>query len=227
MSSRDDMTDIELDELLPLEVRRVSRLYWTSVAVARRAALILEELAVRRVLDLGSGPGKFCVAAAVRAPGIEFFGVEHRPQLVDAARLLAAKVGTPNVTFAVGDATQISWAEYDAIYAFNSFAENDFEPENQFDRTVELSRARHIAELRRVARRLALAPVGTVLLTYHGLTGPIPRSYELVHVEEAGCGWLRAWRKESAADANSFWLEEGAGVTVWTAQPDAQLGGSS
>lgn len=212
-----EMTDVELDDLLPLEVRRASGFYWTSVAVARRAAMLLEKLAVRRVLDVGAGPGKFCVAAGACAPGIEFVGVEHRPQLVDAARSLAAKVGTTNVTFEVGDATQVPWAEFDALYVFNSFAENDFAPENQFDRTVELSRARQITELKRVARRLALAPMGTVLLTYHGLTGPIPRSYELLHVEQAERGWLRAWRKESAAHVNTFWLEEGAGVSVWSA----------
>lgn len=216
-TTADDMTDAQLDGFLPVAVRRVSRVYWTSVAVARKAAHILEHLGVRRVLDMGSGPGKFCVVAAARAPRIEFVGIEHRPQLVAVAESLAAEVGVANVTFSVGDATRIPWTDFDAFYVFNSFAENDFAADDQFDRTVELSRARHIAEVRRVARRLATAPVGSVLLTYHGLTGPIPSSYELLHAEAAGTGWLRAWRKGDAASCGRYWLEEGAHVSAWAA----------
>lgn len=213
----DDMTDVDLDTLLPVAVRRASRVYWTSVAVARRAAEIFERLGVRRVLDMGSGPGKFCVAAAARAPRIEFVGVEHRPQLVALAQSLAAEIGTSNVSFSVGDATRVPWTDFDAFYVFNSFAENDFAPPEQFDRTVELSRVRHIAEVKRVARRLAAAPVGTVLLTYHGLSGPIPHCYELLHVERAGTGWLRAWRRGAADAGDRYWLEEGSDVSEWSA----------
>lgn len=218
-TTADDMTDAELDGLLPVAVRRVSRVYWTSVAVARKAAEILEHLGVRRVLDMGAGPGKFCVVAGARAPCIEFVGIEHRPRLVAIARSLAAEVGVVNVAFSVGDATRAAWTDFDAFYVFNSFAENDLAVDDRFDGTVELSRARHIAEVTRVARRLATAPVGTVLLTYHGLTGPIPRSYELLHAETAGAGWMRVWRKGDAASCGKYWLEEGAEVSAWAARP--------
>jgi SAM-dependent methyltransferase len=209
------MTDAELDALLPVVARRASPVYWTPVVVARRAAQLLERLGVRRVLDMGSGAGKFCVVAGARAPGIEFTGVEHRPQLVAIAQSLAADVGVANVTFSVGDATRVPWADFDALYVFNSFAENVFAADAQFDRTVELSRARHIAEVKRVARRLESAKVGSALLTYHGLTGPIPSSYELVHAEAVATGWLRAWRKGKAASGGRYWLEEGPDVSSW------------
>lgn len=220
-TSVDDMTDVQFDALLPVAVRRASPVYWTAVEVARRAAQILKRLGARRVLDVGSGPGKFCLVAAARAPRIEFVGIEHRPELVAFAQSLAAEVGITNATFSVGDATHMPWTDFDAFYVFNSFAENDFSVEEQFDRTVELSRARQIAEVKRVAEHLAAAVAGSILLTYHGLTGPIPSSYELLHAEAAGTGWLRLWRKGTQAACDGFWLEEGADISRWVASPSA------
>ncbi|HSO32786.1 MAG TPA: methyltransferase domain-containing protein [Labilithrix sp.] len=214
-----DMTDAQFDALLPVAARQASRIYWTSVAIARRAARILDRLGVRRVLDVGSGPGKFCMVAAARAPRISFVGIEHRPPLVTVAQSLASRLGIANVTFSVGDATRMPWTDFDAFYVFNSFAENDFAEGEQLDHTVELSRARHVGEAKRVARRLADAPAGSVLLTHQGLSGPIPGSYDLLHVEAAGTGWLRVWQRGAAATSDRFWLEEGADVSRWQSRP--------
>lgn len=212
----DNMTDAQLDALLPRAARRVSPMYWTPVRVARRAARIFDDLGVSRVLDVGSGPGKFCVVAGASAPRIAFVGIEHRAHLVAAAQSLAASLGTTNVTFTHGDATCLPWAGFDGFYVFNSFAENSFSSDNQFDQTVELSHVRRIDDVMRVERWLAARQVGTILLTYHGLGGPIPGSYECVHVEAAGSAWLRAWRKGRDGASDTYWLEDGADVTLAT-----------
>ena len=47
---------------------------------------------VQSVVDIGSGAGKFCVAAALGS-GCRFTGLEQRPRLVAAARTLAAYTG--------------------------------------------------------------------------------------------------------------------------------------
>lgn len=212
----DNATDAQLDALLPRAVRRVSGIYWTPVRVARRAAQIFDDLAVTRVLDVGSGPGKFCVIAGARAPRIAFVGIEHRPHLVAAAQSLAASVGSTNVTFMLGDATCLPSTGFDAFYIFNSFAENGFSSEDQFDQTVELSHVRRVDDVMRVERWLATRKAGTVILTYHGLGGPIPGSYKCVHVEPAGSAWLRAWRKDRACATGKYWLEDGADVRLTT-----------
>jgi SAM-dependent methyltransferase len=206
------MTDAELDDLFPAAARRVSRRYWSSVAVARRAAALLADLGVRRLLDVGSGPGKFCIVAGARAPRLELVGVEHRPHLFAIARSLAADVGVDNVTFRLGDVTRLAWADFDAFYVYNTFAENKFTPDQQFDHTVTLSEERRITELLRVEHWLAAAPVGTVVMTYHGLGGPIPASYERVHVEAADSGWLQAWRRRGTVTSGTYWLEDGPDV---------------
>ena len=209
----DNMTDGQIDALLPPVMRLVSPMYWTPVRVARRAAQIFDDLEVTRVLDVGSGPGKFCVVAGARVPRISFVGIEHRTHLVAAARSLAAKVGTANVTFEHGDATNLPDTGFDGFYVFNSFAENGFSAHNQLDQTVELSRVRLVGDVMRVERWLATRPVGTVLLTYHGLGGPIPSSYECVHVEAAGTAWLRAWQKGRDGKGDGYWLEDDAEIT--------------
>jgi SAM-dependent methyltransferase len=212
----DKMTDPQIDALLPPVARRASAMYWTPVRVARRAAEIFKDLEVTRVLDVGSGPGKFCVVAGARAPSISFVGIEHRPHLVAAAQSLAATVGAANVTFLLGDATGLPSAGFDAFYVFNSFAENGFSADLQFDQSVELTPVRRVEDVMRVERWLATRPVGTVLLTYHGLGGPIPASYQRVHVEAAGTAWLRAWRKCTGGSSERYWLEDDADVTLAT-----------
>lgn len=212
----DDTSDAQFDALLPRPARRVSSVYWTPVRVARRAAQIFDDLGVSRVLDVGSGPGKFCIVAGARAPRISFVGIEHRPHLVAAAHALAVSVGTTNVSFVHGDATSFPWTDFDGFYVFNSFAENSYPSDNQLDQTVELSHARRIDDVMRVERWLATRDPGTILLTYHGLGGPIPGSYEQVHVEAAGSDWLRAWRRGRAVANDRYWLEDAADVRLAT-----------
>ena len=115
-----------------------------------------------------------------------------------------------NASFALGDATRVPWTGFDALYVFNSFAENSFSRDDQFDETVELSPARRVSEALRVERALAAMPAGTVLVTYYGLGGPIPGSYDRLHVARAGTGWLQVWRRAHASTRDDFWLEEGA-----------------
>jgi hypothetical protein len=202
------MTDPELDALLPDPIRRVSTRFWTPASVARRVAEVMTELGVLRVLDVGSGPGKFAVVAGARAPEIVFRGIEHRGHLVRAARFLAAAVGVTNATFAMADVTRAAWDGVDALYVFNSFAENGFTPEDQLDQTVTLSPRRRVLDVMRVVRRLAALPLGTILATYYSLGGPIPGCYDRIHVETVGTGWLQVWRRGSRTVDGTYWLED-------------------
>ena len=217
----DRMNDAEFDALLPTFARLRSRTYWTPVAVARCAAQVLAELGIRRVLDLGCGPGKLCIVAGARAPHIAFAGIDHRPRLVATSRAIATEVGVSNASFEVGDATRANWSGFDALYVFNSFAENSFAPADQFDETVELTPARRIADVLRIESALAAMPVGTVLVTYHGLGGPIPGSYERIHLERVGSGFLQVWRRAHADHRDHYWIEDGAEAEIADA---AQVG---
>lgn len=189
------LTDAEFDSLYPSDVRAISRRFWTPLIVAWRAATKLAELNVTRILDVGSGSGKFCVVAAALSPHRTFVGVEQRPRLVAVARDVATRMDTSNAHFFVGDATRARFEDFDAIYFFNPFDENTFDEEERIDSTVELSLDRCMTDFRRVRAALLAARAGTIVVTYHGIGGRLPPGYELLSVESIGSDLLCFWRK--------------------------------
>jgi SAM-dependent methyltransferase len=199
--------DTAFDALYPPDIREVSARFWAPVAVARQAALWLRDAGARRVLDVGSGVGKFALVAAATAPELLVVGVEQRAHLVDHARRAQEALGIPNVRFVVGDATGSSWRGFDGLYFFNSFAENTFDPARRLDDLVELSMARFARDVLRSHAALRAAPVGTAVATFCGSSGRIPCSYELVAAESAASAWLRLWVKRLPDDDGSYFVE--------------------
>jgi SAM-dependent methyltransferase len=215
--ARRTATDAQFDTLYSEAVQAVSGRFWTPLAVATRAADLFEAHTTRRVLDVGSGPGKFCLAAAAAAPSIAFTGIEQRPQLVEAARRAAGQLGLPNAHFEQGDVTTSKWGDFDGFYFYNPFGENINGEVYHFDESVELSQRRFIAEILAVERLLLTARVGTTVITYYGFGGRIPLCYELSMEEECGGNVLRGWQKRAAGhESEGCWLELAQGGVVQT-----------
>lgn len=208
-----NVPDLIFDEFLSPMARSRSRQFWTPIRVAQRAALRLAERGARRVLDVGSGPGKFCIVAACARPEVQFRGVEHRAELVDGATALGRRLRLENLEFSRGDALAADWHGFDGLYFFNPFAENSFASEDAFDATVELSAVRLANELFRSTQLLSSVRVGTVVVTYHGLSGPIPSSFDLDFEERVGATLLRTWVKTRCCQEAWFHLEEGDRVS--------------
>jgi SAM-dependent methyltransferase len=205
-------SDARFDVLFPPTIREKSRRFWTPVAVAARAAELFERHGARRVLDVGSGPGKFCLAAAAAAPSLVLTGVEQRSNLVHVAEHAARRLQLSNVQFVVGDVTSARWDEFDGYYFFNPFGENLFDGMDWFDDEVELSERRFREETRRVEEALWASRVGTVMITNHGFGGRIPRAFELTAEERRGSGHLRVWKKRVEGRAvDGYWIEDGVG----------------
>lgn len=203
-------SDEAFDALYPEAIQRASRRFWTPVAAARRAAELLRDAGARRVLDVGSGAGKMVLVAAATVPEVQWEGVELRPHLVLVARAAQTRLGLTNVRFTAGDATAASWEGYDALYFFNTFAENLFSAEEQLDPRADLTLAefkRHVRNADTVLRR---APKGFAVATFHGLSGRVPCTYDTAHAELSGTGWLRLWVKSDRPDDGSFYVETGA-----------------
>jgi hypothetical protein len=205
--------DIAFDRVYPARIRALSRRFWTPVGVARRAAQLFRQVRARNVLDVGSGCGKFALVAATEAPEVWFAGVEQRRHLVEIAREAQVRLGLSNVTFLVGEATRTSWLGYDGLYFFNPFAENLFDDGEEIDRSIELSKQRFLEYVVRCERALHAAPLGTTVVTYHGLSGRVPACYELCMNERAGTDWLRLWRK-TQPDREGFFVEYGDEVVL-------------
>lgn len=207
------LDDDLFDDHFPHYVRSKSRQYWTPVAVAARVAAIFREQQAKKILDVGCGPGKFCLVAGCLQPALEVHGIDQRPRLIRLGARLARRFGVTNVRFGAGDATLVSWDEYDGFYFYNPFAENMFDDRDRFDDKAHLSTVRFGLELLRVETLLARARIGTVVVTYHGTGGPIPSSYEIVADERAGSNRIRAWVQRSQRQTNWSWLESRNGVS--------------
>lgn len=189
--------DHAFDRFLPERLQLVSGRYWTPVRVAMRAATWLDEPKVRSVVDIGSGPGKFCLVAAL-ASRCAFLGIEQRDELVSVARSLTKLYHLQHrVSFIedrFGDAPP---PHADAYYFYNPFAESALDEQAWLDDAVEHGEARHARELLAAEHWLGQAPVGTHVLTYNGLGSELPHCYAEIRAELRFPCPLRLWRKTS------------------------------
>jgi SAM-dependent methyltransferase len=187
--------DRDWDELYPAWIRALSHKHWTPVAVAQRAAEWLVTDTKTRVLDVGSGAGKFCAVGALTS-GAVFTGVEQRPRLVQIARQVARSNCIKRCTFLEGNARDLDWNEYDALYLFNPFAEHL--PGNPFiDDAIDRHPRRYNAYVTAVAGILASSREGTRLCTYFGVGADMPPGWRRLREEKLHGGPLSLWLKES------------------------------
>ncbi len=189
--------DATFDHFLDDPLRELSAQYWTPLEVAVRAAQWLEECNVRTVVDIGSGAGKFCVAAAL-AGHCHFTGLEHRERLVSCARGLARMFKVENrVYFIQGAFGSTNIPAADAYYLYNPFEENVMRETERIDKSVELSDERQTRDLMALRRLLLGARVGTYVLTYNGFGARLPPAYSEVRVDRELPNALRMWKKMS------------------------------
>lgn len=171
-----DITEKLLDNLYPASIRAFSREHWTPVHVTREAARFLVGPGNRLVLDIGSGVGKFCLAAASQFQGSYFFGVEQRDYLVGHAEAVKQTLGLHNAVFIHANFTQIDLGKFDSFYFFNSFHEN-LERAGRIDNRIAYSRALYKYYTRYLMTQLALRPSGTRLCTLCTPEDEIPDNY--------------------------------------------------
>ena len=72
-----DVSNEAFDALYPPGIIALANRHWTPVAVARMAAQYLVSRPGEKILDIGSGVGKFCFVGAASTEG-HFTGVEQR-----------------------------------------------------------------------------------------------------------------------------------------------------
>ena len=164
--------DFRFDQVFPAEIRKISETHWTPVEVAIRATELLVKDSRTRVLDVGSGCGKFCAIGALVSPGW-FTGVEERLHLAEIARKASETLGATQASFIHGNMMDLDWSDFDSFYLFNPFYEHKMKSiridttishsQQKFDRYVEIVRA-----------KLRGTRTGTRVVTYHGFGGDMP-----------------------------------------------------
>jgi SAM-dependent methyltransferase len=184
--------DLRFDKLYPKNIQAKSVRHWTPLNVARTAAEFLAPHNNVHVLDIGSGVGKFCLAAAKHKPNAVFYGVEQRKDLVDNALDVSSKSGIYNVSFIHGNFTQLDFRQFDHFYFFNSFYEN-LKGTEKIDYKIEHSLSLYNYYNRYLFKQLEQKPTGTRIATYHSLEDEIPPCYYVVKTEFNGL--LKFWVK--------------------------------
>jgi hypothetical protein len=187
------ISDAAFDEIYPDEIKKLSRVHWTPIEVIKRATQLLVKHPNARVLDVGSGVGKFCLVGAMVSDG-RFHGIEQRKHFVDLANSLVSRYKLPRTTFIHGNFKEIDWSDYDAVYLFNPFQENKT-PEQRLDNTVPLSRDIYRDYVIAAFAKLETLKKGARVVTYHGFGGVFPESFERKVSEWCYRGPLELWIK--------------------------------
>lgn len=188
--------DDDFDRIFPAWARRLSDIHWTPVEVARRAAELLAVDSDTRVLDIGSGVGKFCLIGALTT-GATFVGIEQRENLIDVARQTALHYDIVRAQFRLGNMMDLDWSEFDGFYLFNPYQENIFDFVTPISGAIQLSAQLYQQYVVATYAGLLSARIGTRVATYHGFGGVVPDEYQLIARDAVGTGCLEVWEKRA------------------------------
>ncbi|WP_158288476.1 class I SAM-dependent methyltransferase [Mucilaginibacter psychrotolerans] len=184
--------DAAFDTLYPEHIRDLSQLHWTGLDIAMEASNFLASPGAR-VLDIGSGVGKFCIAAGVYHPEASFYGIEQRKALYSYAETAKQQIGVENVFFRHGNLTTLNYDEYDHFYFYNSFYEN-IEPGSRIDHAVHTSFELYNTYTFHIREMLDSKPAGTKLVTYYAPDKQVPEGYKLI--DNSYSRHLKMWIKK-------------------------------
>lgn len=185
-------SDRIFNSLYPEHIQEVAEKHWTPLDVAKKAAAFLAISADVKVLDIGSGSGKFCLTAAHDHALTSFYGIEQRPGLVELSSELAEQLRLKNVFFICDNITNVDFENYDHFYFYNSFYEN-IEGTQKIDSTIKYSNELYNYYNRYLFKQLIKRPAGTRLVTYHSFGNEVPPDYEVVHSDYFE--YLKFWIK--------------------------------
>lgn len=175
-------SDEQFNQLYPLSLQVMAPRHWTPLSVVRKSANFLAAENAVRILDIGSGVGKFCLGAAYYKPKAFYYGVEQRKSLIGHAEWAKEILPLENVFFIHGNFTQLDFKNYDHFYFYNAFYEN-LSGTDRIDESIDYSGELYNYYNRYLYKQLELKPAGTRLATFHSLEDEVPQSYHVVGSE--------------------------------------------
>ncbi|MBK7034843.1 MAG: methyltransferase domain-containing protein [Bacteroidetes bacterium] len=191
--SPNTLTDESFDMIYGDEVKRLSAVHWTPVSVASKAAAWLVYKEGDKILDIGSGAGKFCFVGAITTKG-HFTGVEKIKKLCDISKKIQKKENLPNITFLHDDIKNISLKGYSGIYFYNAFHELILENDT-IENPALIAEQMYYDYSNYLYEQLENLPVNTRLVTYYGHINQVPNNYRLVDSDFEN--ELKFWVKEN------------------------------
>ena len=195
MSTPLPATDVAWTERYPPWLATAAQFQFSELTVIAAASDWLAahaNLAPRRIVDLGAGAGKFCLAAAERHPHYIWIGIEHRRALVDEAEAWRRQHELSNAAFEVANLTSVELGAFAGGFCFNPFDELlDTKPNfSPVAGTGAVAFRKSLAALR---QQLSDAPLGFALATYYLAESALPESYQRVWQgpDKRLLGWIK------------------------------------
>ncbi len=173
------ISDEAFGRLYPSAIQQLAYRHWSPLDVAKKAANYLVTQPNTSILDIGSGVGKFCLAAAHFKPGSRFVGIEQRQTLVEYAENARKKLGCKNASFITGNFTSIEFSKFDHFYFYNPFYENLLGTP-KIDSSLEYSAELFNYYNANLCRQLQKMPEGTRLVTFHMVEEELTDGYHVV-----------------------------------------------
>ena len=173
-----EIDDTDFNLIYPNKIKKIADIHFTPIQVSKTAAQYLADREGVKILDVGSGAGKFCMIGSACTDG-HFIGVEQRKGLCTVAKRIKRKYNLTNVEFINANITDIPFKEFDAFYFFNSFYEHISVFANKIDDEIALDRKLYSFYSAYVKEQLDSMPIGTKLVTYFSFLKEIPDSYKV------------------------------------------------
>ncbi len=195
--NQETISDGRFDQIFDQRVRKVSSVHWTPVEVVLSILELLNLDEDSKVLDVGSGSGKFCLVGALNSAA-SFVGVEQRQSLVKMANQLAAAFDLDNASFIYGNAVQLDWSDFDAIYLFNPYYENIMDEGLRIDLDIKVSQEKYKSYITATINKLTELKVGTKIVTYYGFGQGLPDNFKLMTSISRGASQIDLWIKDTS-----------------------------
>lgn len=183
----------EFDLLLPDSFQKVSAIHWTPENIIQKSAQWLAPSKKTKVLDIGSGVGKFCILGATVSEA-HFTGVELRKNLVEESKKMSQQFNMQNIHFINKDIVDVPFSNYDSFYYYNPFCEYTAIAD-KIDDSILFSEKQLKDYNYYVFNELKKKPIGTRVVTYLSPNFQLPNAYAAQEILEEGA--LVFWQKIS------------------------------
>ena len=184
-------SDEQFDSLFPEGIRSYANQHFSGVYAIKQAAQFLCDQKDPKILDIGSGAGKFCLLAALLHNGAEFVGVEYRSELVSVSKDLADNFALNNIHFFCENVLNVDFTPFNGFFMFNPFLEHrksNARLEGFFDYNHDDFYYQEHLNI-----KLSSMHTRAKLVTYHVNRSLVPKSFKCVFEKMGGA--LLFWEK--------------------------------
>lgn len=184
-------SDNTFDAALSKSTQGHSYIHWTPIEVIKTAVDWLGTASSNRILDIGSGVGKFCIIGSMNSRA-HFTGVEIRDNLFEESIRLKSELQLSNVEFIHSDIQSIDFNNFTSFYFYNPFCEL-VALSGKIDDQIQFDEKKYLFYQDFVVSELKKAPKGTKLVTYCSPDLDISMDFDLIDMYFEGL--LQLWKK--------------------------------